>query len=90
MYKVMSSAGFSNYPLEWWHWSFGENMDAKSKGKKYAIYGGVKLTPEDIAFNRSRTHNYQRIKARHERGKRKDKVSKALFVDFPEIDPTKI
>lgn len=36
--SVMSKAGFVNYPLEWWHWSFGDGYWAAKLNKKYSIY----------------------------------------------------
>src|SRR3989338_3396673 len=24
--KLMSDVGFTNYPLEWWHWNYGDRM----------------------------------------------------------------
>jgi D-alanyl-D-alanine dipeptidase len=39
LYYAMSTAGFVNYPAEWWHWSFGDQYWAAKTGKSYAIYG---------------------------------------------------
>lgn len=39
---AMEQSGFVNYPLEWWHWSYGDMYWAAVKKKKYAIYGYVK------------------------------------------------
>jgi D-alanyl-D-alanine dipeptidase len=36
---VMQKAGFVNYPLEWWHWSFGDRYWALILNKKFSIYG---------------------------------------------------
>ncbi len=41
LYDAMQKAGFSNYPEEWWHWSFGDQLWALTCNKKYAIYGKV-------------------------------------------------
>lgn len=40
---AMSSAGFVNYPTEWWHWSFGDKYWAFIKAKSSAIYGSVEV-----------------------------------------------
>jgi D-alanyl-D-alanine dipeptidase len=36
--KVMQGAGFVNYPMEWWHWSFGDKYWGFVTGNP-AIYG---------------------------------------------------
>ncbi|MEV0592499.1 M15 family metallopeptidase [Nonomuraea cavernae] len=36
---AMTSAGFVNYPTEWWHWSYGDRYWAFSTGARYARYG---------------------------------------------------
>ena len=56
--QVMSKAGFSNYPEEWWHWSCGDNMNAANRKKDFAIYGGIKLSEENIAFENARRGLY--------------------------------
>lgn len=39
--KAMTAAGFVNYPMEWWHFSYGDRMwAAYSRGSK-AIYGPI-------------------------------------------------
>lgn len=38
---VMSAAGFSNYPGEWWHWSFGDSAWAVRVKAEYAPYGAI-------------------------------------------------
>mgnify|MGYP001602558623 CR=1 FL=1 len=37
--KIMRKVGFANYPLEWWHWSYGDRIWAFYENEKYAIYG---------------------------------------------------
>lgn len=37
--RVMSKAGFTNYPSEWWHWYYGDSGWAWRLYKSYAIYG---------------------------------------------------
>ncbi|MFY4722225.1 M15 family metallopeptidase [Streptomyces sp. LaBMicrA B280] len=39
--KAMNSAGFVNYPTEWWHWSFGDRYWALLTGARAAVYGPV-------------------------------------------------
>ncbi len=39
--NVMKSAGFVNYPGEWWHWSYGDRYWAYNTGNSEAIYGTV-------------------------------------------------
>lgn len=80
LYTVMKSAGFSNYPEEWWHWSYGDSMDAASVGKPNAIYGGVGLSQENKNFENSRRGPYERAK--------QDTGKKGLFMNEVEDDPT--
>ncbi|WP_327580562.1 M15 family metallopeptidase [Nonomuraea sp. NBC_00507] len=35
---AMASAGFVNYPTEWWHWSYGDRYWALITGARYACY----------------------------------------------------
>ena len=35
----MTQSGFINYPLEWWHFCYGDKMYAAYKFEKKAIYG---------------------------------------------------
>ena len=39
LHRAMASAGFVNYPLEWWHFCYGDKMYAAYKFEKKAIYG---------------------------------------------------
>jgi D-alanyl-D-alanine dipeptidase len=39
-FHILSAAGFKNYPYEWWHWSYGDQMACVGTGKP-AIYGGI-------------------------------------------------
>jgi len=39
---IMEKVGFVNYPLEWWHWSYGDRYWAAVKKKEYAIYNEIK------------------------------------------------
>lgn len=36
---IMQNAGFSLYPGEWWHYSYGDRSWAAYSGRKIAIYG---------------------------------------------------
>lgn len=40
---VLESVGFTNYHEEWWHFSYGDQNWAASKGLSEAIYGSVEL-----------------------------------------------
>lgn len=40
--KIMNKVGFKNYPIEWWHWSYGDRMWAYYTNKRFAVYGKVK------------------------------------------------
>lgn len=82
LYQVMKRAGFSNYSEEWWHWSDGDNMDAANCKKESAIYGGAKMSEENIAFEKARRGPY--FDSLDRIGK------KGLFVDSIEDDPSKI
>jgi D-alanyl-D-alanine dipeptidase len=37
--KVLSDAGMTNYPTEWWHWSYGDRYWALSNGAAETLYG---------------------------------------------------
>lgn len=37
--EALTSAGFVNYPTEWWHWSFGDRYWALQTGTAAAQYG---------------------------------------------------
>jgi hypothetical protein len=60
LYNVMTQAGFTNYPFEYWHYDFGNQFHALSSGNNVAFYGfagGVNegrivedLTDEEVAF----------------------------------------
>jgi D-alanyl-D-alanine dipeptidase len=39
LYNVMTEVGFSNYPMEFWHYDFGNQFDALSRGLPEARYG---------------------------------------------------
>jgi D-alanyl-D-alanine dipeptidase len=35
---IMSAVGFANYPMEYWHWSYGDRYWAYQQNAEYAIY----------------------------------------------------
>ena len=39
--NVMHKEGFVNYPGEWWHFSYGDQLWAAYSYKRYAIYGSL-------------------------------------------------
>ena len=82
LYRIMVQAGFANYPEEWWHYSYGDNMWAVIKNKPYAIYGGV---------SEMSVHNQTMEWAR--RGVYGDALSRVgqrkLFIPTLEIDPSR-
>lgn len=41
LYEAMTQAGFVNYPLEWWHYSYGDRMWAAYSGKQECFYGRI-------------------------------------------------
>jgi len=41
MSKTLQEACFVNYPMEYWHWSYGDRYFAYQNHKKYAIYNMV-------------------------------------------------
>lgn len=40
--SIMQKSGFKNYPLEWWHWSYGDRIWAHCAQQSYALYGAVR------------------------------------------------
>lgn len=40
LYRVMTEAGFTNYPLEWWHYDYGDGFWSFYTGKP-ALYRGI-------------------------------------------------
>ena len=41
--QVMEYAGFVNYPEEWWHYNYGDQLWAKMAKSDFAIYGSMEL-----------------------------------------------
>ncbi len=40
LYRVMTEAGFTNYPLEWWHYDYGDSFWSYYTGRP-AMYRGI-------------------------------------------------
>ncbi|MBI1974508.1 MAG: D-alanyl-D-alanine carboxypeptidase family protein [Candidatus Zambryskibacteria bacterium] len=43
LYDAMTKAGFVNYPLEWWHYSYGDRMWAAYTNRKECFYGPMNM-----------------------------------------------
>jgi len=41
MTRALEAVGFSNYPTEYWHWSYGDRYWAYQNNQPHAIYGSV-------------------------------------------------
>jgi len=41
MFSALRGAGLSNYPKEYWHWSYGDYQWARRNGKRTALYGTI-------------------------------------------------
>lgn len=41
MSQALTTAGFINYPTEYWHWSYGDRYWAYHTGHSHAIYGSI-------------------------------------------------
>ena len=50
LYNAMMQAGFINYPLEWWHFCYGDKMYAAYKFEKKAIYGKATISWQPDLF----------------------------------------
>jgi D-alanyl-D-alanine dipeptidase len=57
LWNVMTQAGLSNYPDEWWHYDFGNQFDSARTGRK-AVYGSVILSAENEAWEKMRREHY--------------------------------
>ena len=42
LYQVMTQAGFTNFPFEWWHFDYGNQFWASLSKQPYAFYGQTK------------------------------------------------
>ena len=45
MIDALTAAGLTNYPSEWWHWTYGDSGWAYRTGAPYAIYGPLEGIP---------------------------------------------
>lgn len=52
--EAMLSSGFTNYPAEWWHWSYGDQAWAYRGGHPEALYGAIE--PADLV---DANHSFQ-------------------------------
>ncbi|MFH1077725.1 MAG: hypothetical protein V1745_00370, partial [Patescibacteria group bacterium] len=52
MSDALAKAGLSNYPKEYWHWSYGDSQWARRNGKTVAIYGVVTPSSGSAGTNR--------------------------------------
>ncbi len=43
LYNIMKTAGFVNFPCEWWHYEYGTQRWANEKNKEHAIYGSTSV-----------------------------------------------
>lgn len=41
LFDCMESAGFINYPFEWWHWSYGDKYWAAITDAPHALYAAI-------------------------------------------------
>lgn len=48
MREALEQAGLTNYPMEWWHWSYGDSGWAYRTGADKALYGALEGTPPDV------------------------------------------
>ncbi|MFE5722344.1 M15 family metallopeptidase [Streptomyces erythrochromogenes] len=48
MGRVLTAAGFVNYPTEWWHWSYGDRYWALLTEAPAAKYGPASLSPTTV------------------------------------------
>jgi D-alanyl-D-alanine dipeptidase len=42
LYTAMLAAGFAPYPLEWWHWSYGDQWWAAFTGREESLFGAAR------------------------------------------------
>ncbi len=46
LYALMSEAGFTPYPNEWWHYGFGDQLSALLSGAPHAVYSVLNIPQE--------------------------------------------
>lgn len=54
--SVMEAAGFTNYPSEWWHWSYGDQAWAYRGGHPQAFYAAIVPDGHEEAEHAFRPH----------------------------------
>ncbi len=59
LHYVMQRAGFTGYGEEWWHFSYGDNMNAVIANKPFAKYGGTKISDKTKLFEDIRKAYYK-------------------------------
>jgi len=47
LFSVMVSAGFTNYPEEWWHFDYGDQFWASISNSQNALYSTIEPTKEN-------------------------------------------
>ena len=57
LWNVMTAAGFSNYPDEWWHYDVGNQFDS-ARTSRPAIYGAATLSRENAEWESMRKGNH--------------------------------
>lgn len=57
LWSVMTAAGFSNYPEEWWHFDFGNQFDAARTGQQ-AVYGAAIFSTKNEIWEKMRRGHY--------------------------------
>jgi zinc D-Ala-D-Ala dipeptidase len=55
--EMMGRAGFTNYPAEWWHWSYGDQGWAYRGGHDHALYAAIE--PQELAEPGARDFSFQ-------------------------------
>lgn len=49
--NMMHNEGFANYPGEWWHFSYGDQLWAAYRNKRYALYGSINRVSVEEKFD---------------------------------------
>lgn len=57
LWNAMTAAGFSNYPEEWWHYQYGNQMDTAPTGRP-AVYGAATFSDENARWEEMRHGHY--------------------------------
>lgn len=69
LYWVMVKVGFEAFESEWWHFnSKASQMGAKTSGAKEAVFGGMELSPENLAHEEKRRTHYFDLAKEFEKG----------------------